>query len=162
MGALLLTQVGGVTSAFAAVAVAGLGSSAAWPATSAPGHGETLWSPTGNALLNDLAPPHLRGRYHALGSLTWQLAMIAGPVMPGLLLDAGHTGAEVGVLLLAGAAVVALARALERRLTPAQNGIAGDVPRRPYRRSPPHPDRKGQEAAGRRRGAGQQSSGHRS
>jgi MFS family permease len=94
------------------------------------GHGETLWSPTGNALPDDLAPPHLRGRYNALGSLTWQLAMIAGPVMSGLLLDTGHTGAEVGVLLLAGAAVVAPARALERRLTPAQNGIAGDVPAR--------------------------------
>ena len=93
--------------------------------------GETLWSPTGNALLNDLAPPHLRGRYNALGSLTWQLALIVGPITSGLLLGAGHPGAYLGVLLVACAAVVVLALRLERRLTPAQNGIATAVPAPP-------------------------------
>jgi MFS family permease len=93
--------------------------------------GETLWSPVGNALLNDLAPPHLRGRYNALGSLTWQLAMIVGPITSGLLLGAGHPAAYLGVLLVACVAVVALALRVERRLTPAQNGIAVAVPAPP-------------------------------
>jgi MFS family permease len=94
--------------------------------------GETLWSPTTNAMLNDLAPPHLRGRYNALGALTWQLAMIVGPIMAGLVLGAGRSGAYLATLMLACAAAVALALGLERRLTPAQNGIAEALP------APPH------------------------
>jgi MFS family permease len=95
------------------------------------GLGETLWAPTGNALVNDLAPPHLRGRYNALGSLTWQFAMIAGPVTAGLVLGAGHPGAYLAVLVVACAAVVALALRLERRLTPAQNGLGVAAPATP-------------------------------
>ena len=87
------------------------------------GLGETLWVPSGNVIVNDLAPPHLRGRYNALGSLTWQLAAMAGPILSGVILGAGHAGAYIVVLLVACAAVVLLALALERRLTPAENGV---------------------------------------
>jgi MFS family permease len=93
--------------------------------------GETLWSPTGNALVNDLAPPHLRGRYNAFGSLTWQFAMIVGPITAGLVLGGPHPGSYIAMLVIACAAVVALALRLERRLTPAQNGIATAVPAPP-------------------------------
>jgi MFS family permease len=81
--------------------------------------------------VNDLAPPHLRGRYNAFGSLTWQFAMIVGPIMAGLVLGADHPGSYIAMLVIACAAVVALALRLERRLTPAQNGIATAVPAPP-------------------------------
>jgi MFS family permease len=91
------------------------------------GLGETLWSPSGNALVNGLAPPHLRGRYNALGSLTWQLAGMVGPILSGVMLGAGHPGAYIVALLVACAAAVILALALERRLTPAENGVFAAV-----------------------------------
>jgi MFS family permease len=94
--------------------------------------GETLWSPTGNALVNDLAPAHLRGRYNALSALTWQLAMTSGPIISSLLLDAGLAWPYIAGLVTASLAVVALAWLLERRLTPSQNGV--------FDSGPPGPD----------------------
>lgn len=85
--------------------------------------GETLWSPTGNALVADLAPPHLRGRYTAMGNLTWQAAIMAGPIFASVLLDAGLVWPYLAALLAASGAVVGIALSLERRLTPAQNGV---------------------------------------
>jgi MFS family permease len=85
--------------------------------------GETLWAPSGNAIVNALAPPHLRGRYNALGSGTWQLASIIGPILSGVMLGADLPGLYLGVLGVACLVVVVLAVNLERRLTPAQNGI---------------------------------------
>ncbi len=84
--------------------------------------GETLWAPTGNALVNDLAPAHLRGRYNALSALMWQVAMAIGPILSGLMLDARLVWQYIALLVAASFAVVALALYLERRLTPAQNG----------------------------------------
>lgn len=85
--------------------------------------GETLWSPTGNALVNDLAPAHLRGRYNALAAFMWQLAMMAGPIFSSVLLDAELVWPYIGALIGAAIAVIVLALVLERRLTPAQNGV---------------------------------------
>ena len=48
--------------------------------------GETLWSPVGPALVNDLAPEHLRGRYNAAFGLTWGLSGAVAPVVAGLFL----------------------------------------------------------------------------
>ena len=87
------------------------------------GLGETLWAPTGSTLVNDIAPAHLRGRYNAVSSLTWQLASVIGPVVAGALLGAGQSVAFiaglVGVLVL----VALLALRLERHLSRAQNGM---------------------------------------
>lgn len=85
--------------------------------------GETLWSPTGNTLVNDLAPAHLRGRYNALAALVWQVAMMIGPIVSSVLLDADLVWPYIGALVTASIAVVGLALVLERRLTPAQNGL---------------------------------------
>ena len=46
--------------------------------------GETLLQPTIPALVNDLAPDHLRGRYNALSSAAFQLAAIIAPPVSGV------------------------------------------------------------------------------
>lgn len=51
--------------------------------------GEMVWSPILPAIVNQLAPDHLRGRYNSASTNTWQIGMIMGPVIAGVLLGAG-------------------------------------------------------------------------
>jgi len=77
--------------------------------------GETLQGPTQAPLVADLAPDHLRGRYFALGSMSWSAGSILGPAVGGPLLG-WH---PLAVWPLAAAVCVGSARgclALERRL----------------------------------------------
>lgn len=64
--------------------------------------GETIWSPIGPTLANELAPEHLRGRYSAVSSLTWVISGALGPAISGLMLGADLVSAWF-VLLMAGA-----------------------------------------------------------
>lgn len=86
--------------------------------------GETLLQPTLPAIVNDLAPDHLRGRYNALSSGSFQAASILGPVLAGFLIGHGlHL--EYLAVLIAGCGLVAwfsVAR-LERQLDDRSNGI---------------------------------------
>jgi MFS family permease len=41
--------------------------------------GETMWSPVGSALVNEIAPEHLRGRYNAAAGLIWGLSGTLAP-----------------------------------------------------------------------------------
>jgi MFS family permease len=50
------------------------------------GVGETLQGPTQAPLVADLAPDRLRGRYFALGSMSWSAGSILGPAVGGALL----------------------------------------------------------------------------
>jgi MFS family permease len=89
--------------------------------------GETLLQPTIPALVNDLAPDHLRGRYNALSSGSFQLAAVIAPPISGLLI--GHALGNVYIgLLVVGCLVVglvAIAR-LEPQLDPTVNGVRDD------------------------------------
>jgi predicted MFS family arabinose efflux permease len=79
------------------------------------GAGEVLQGPTQAPLVADLAPDHLRGRYFALGSMSWSAGSILGPAIGGPLLG-WH---PLAVWPLAAAISVAAAAgclALERRL----------------------------------------------
>ena len=87
------------------------------------GIGETMLNPTMPAIVNDLASDHTRGRYNATTALAFQLGAIAAPVSAGLMLDHGLGGAFIGTLLAGLAVMVVLTRQLERRLSPAVNGI---------------------------------------
>ena len=82
--------------------------------------GETLLQPTIPALVNDLAPDHLRGRYNALSSGAFQLAAVIAPPISGVLI--GHALGEVYIgLLIVGCllcGLVAIAR-LEPQPRPA-------------------------------------------
>jgi MFS family permease len=91
--------------------------------------GETLLQPTMPAIVNDLAPEHLRGRYNGLTSSCFQAASILGPIVAGFMIGHGLHAAYL-VLLVAGCALVAwlsVAR-LEGELDERANGIlAGPV-----------------------------------
>ena len=86
--------------------------------------GETLLQPTIPALVNDLAPDHLRGRYNALSSGAFQLAAIIAPPISGLLI--GHALGDVYIgLLVVGCLLVRPGRIarLEPQLPPEVNGV---------------------------------------
>ena len=117
-----------------------LGASGLWPGTwsatffvaacaSVFALGETLLQPTMPAIVNDLAPDHLRGRYNGLTSGCFQLASILGPVVAGFMI--GHSlHVEYLLLLVAGCGLVAwlsVAR-LERDLDDAANGLRSSGP----------------------------------
>ncbi len=91
------------------------------------GLGETLLQPTLPAITNDLAPDHLRGRMNALSSAAFMGGAVIGPVVAGQLL--GHDLPVVFIsTMLAGLGGCAwLARGLERRITPAVNGVPARV-----------------------------------
>ena len=50
--------------------------------------GECLHGPTQGALVADLAPPRLRGRYMALSTLSWEIGFVIGPTAAGFILSA--------------------------------------------------------------------------
>jgi len=88
--------------------------------------GETLLSPTIPAIVNDLAPDEMRGRYNAMYSLSWNGGTIVGPALAGVFLGAG-----LGVLFFFGlvaacglAAVMAIS--LERHL-PARTNLISEI-----------------------------------
>jgi MFS family permease len=94
--------------------------------------GETLLQPTIPALVNELAPDHLRGRYNALSSGSFQLAAIIAPPIAGVLVGHGLGSVYIGSLvvgcLLCG--FLAVAR-LEPQLSPAVNGVRTPPPETP-------------------------------
>jgi MFS family permease len=88
--------------------------------------GETMWSPTAPALLNDLAPEHLRGRYNAFQSVLWGVSGALGPLLTGAILSTGK-GALWTMTLALGCLVAALiALRLRHHLTPGQDGLTED------------------------------------
>ncbi len=86
--------------------------------------GETLLQPTIPALVNDLAPDHLRGRYNAVSSGAFQLAAVIAPPIAGFLIGRALGDVYIG-LLVVGCLVcglLAIAR-LEPQLDPQVNGV---------------------------------------
>lgn len=84
--------------------------------------GETLWAPVAPALVNDLAPNHLRGRYNSMQGLVWGVSGALGPAVTGLLLGGGHVGAWVTVVVGGSLVAALLAARLRRHLSPELDG----------------------------------------
>jgi MFS family permease len=87
------------------------------------GLGECFQGPVQGALVADLAPVRLRGRYMAVSTISWDIGFIVGPAIGGFVLAAEPLAlwpAAAAVCLLAGAGALALERDLPRklRLTP--------------------------------------------
>lgn len=87
------------------------------------GLGECFHGPTQGPLVADLAPEHLRGRYWALSSNSWDLGYIAGPAAGGFLLAAEPLALfplAAFLCLVAAGAALALNRRIpvQLRLTP--------------------------------------------
>jgi predicted MFS family arabinose efflux permease len=88
------------------------------------GFGECFQGPTQGALVADLAPPRLRGRYMALSTMSWEIGFVVGPAIGGFVLDHEPLALwplAAAVCLLAGVGTLALERGIPRelRLTPA-------------------------------------------
>jgi MFS family permease len=124
MAALALMNVLWAVSALIILAAGELlnGSSAALVLMTAAlvfGIGETLQGPTQAPLVADLAPEHLRGRYFALGSMSWSAGAILGPAVGGPLLG-WHPLAvwpiSAAVCILAAAGCLLLERRLPDRV----------------------------------------------
>jgi len=98
--------------------------------------GETLFSPTLPAVINDLAPPQAAGRYNGLGVLAFTTGFLLGPVGGTAVL--GRWGTQLfTVLTLACLSAAVAALSLGRRLPPDVNRIelpatAGHVPQDDY------------------------------
>jgi predicted MFS family arabinose efflux permease len=90
------------------------------------GLGEVLQGPTQAPLVADLAPDHLRGRYFALGSMSWSAGSILGPAVGGPLLG-WHPLAvwplAAAISVLAAVGCLALERRLPARVLRSPVGI---------------------------------------
>lgn len=84
--------------------------------------GEMLWAPIGPALVNDLAPDHLRGRYNSVSGLVWGVGGSLGPAVTGILLGRDLVLAWVLVVVAGCAWAGLMAVRLGRHLTPALDG----------------------------------------
>ena len=86
--------------------------------------GEMVMSPVGPSLINAFAPPHLRGRYNAVGGLIWGVAGALGPAFAGLVIGTGH-GVLWAVCLAAGALLAGLVlRSLQPLVSAEEDGRA--------------------------------------
>jgi MFS family permease len=91
--------------------------------------GETLWSPTGPAIINSLAPEHLRGRYNSAISILWGVGGTLGPLVTGAILAEPDRGLLWASTLSAGCLLGALLSArLRTHLTAEQDGRGGSTP----------------------------------
>ena len=88
------------------------------------GIGECFHGPNQGALVADLAPARLRGRYMAFSTLSWEIGFAIGPAVGGVVLDRSPNTLWVlaaCICLAAGAGALMLERRLapELQLTPA-------------------------------------------
>jgi len=77
------------------------------------GVGECFHGPAHQALVADIGPPHLRGRYFAVHSLSWGLAGTVGPAAGGFILAAAPFAlwpVAAAVCVVAAAGALALER----------------------------------------------------
>lgn len=90
--------------------------------------GETFLSPTLPAIVNDLAPEPLRGRYNAVYSMSWSLGHIVGPALAGIALEHHFGNGFFALLVVMCGVAAAAALRLERHLPPSANrvGVAHD------------------------------------
>ena len=85
--------------------------------------GETLMQPTIPALVNDLAPDHLRGRYNAVSTAAFSVAAIIAPMIAGWLIGHGGGTVYIAQLVIGCGAVVVVAGLLEPHLPAGVNGV---------------------------------------
>ncbi|HEX5297980.1 MAG TPA: MFS transporter [Streptosporangiaceae bacterium] len=83
--------------------------------------GETALSPTVPAIVNDITPEHLRGRYNAGSTLAYTTGFMLGPVLAGLTIGQGHATALLAGLIAACCLAAVLALRLARWLPAGAN-----------------------------------------
>ena len=84
--------------------------------------GETLINPVGSALINEIAPEHLRGRYNAASGLTWGVSSMVAAAFTSILFSS-HLGSWwplfIGSASLGGSLMML---SLRKSLTPKEDG----------------------------------------
>jgi MFS family permease len=103
------------------------------------GLGECLVSPTVPAMLNDLAPDALRGRYNAAYSFTFSVGHIVGPAVAGVFLGRGWGDELFALLAVTSLAALMLVRNLERHLPEGANRVTEETPPAPAVEADPEP-----------------------
>jgi len=85
--------------------------------------GETMLQPSGSAIINDIAPEHLRGRYNAAAGASWGVSSTLAPAITALYFSL-HLGNwwpfGTGITALVGALLILR---LRPALTPEEDGI---------------------------------------
>jgi MFS family permease len=89
--------------------------------------GEMVMSPVGPSMINAFAPPHLRGRYNAVGGLIWGVAGALGPAFAGVVIGGGH-GVVWAVSLAVGALLGGLVLRSLRTMVSAEEDGRAPVP----------------------------------
>jgi MFS family permease len=120
-GSALIVLAGGTT------ARAGVAAVIMMAATMVFGVGECLQGATQGALTADLAPERLRGRYFALGSMSWSLGSVLGPAVGGPLLGWQPNAVwplAAGVCVLSAAACLRIERRLPESVLRTPRGAA--------------------------------------
>ncbi len=84
--------------------------------------GESIWSPSVHAVVNELAPDALRGRYNAIMGWTWSASGALGPAFAGIMLGSGRGAAWIIVVVLGCLVAGLLMLRLHALLTPRQDG----------------------------------------
>jgi MFS family permease len=96
--------------------------------------GECLQGPTQQALIAELAPDHLRGRYMALSTSSWSIGWIAGPALGAFILQQEPLAlwpAAAALCLAAGAGGLLLERRLPTNVRRTPGAIAVSFPPEP-------------------------------
>ena len=92
--------------------------------------GECLQGPTQQALIAELAPDHLRGRYMALSTSSWSIGWIAGPALGAFVLQQKPLAlwpAAAALCLAAGAGGLLLERRLPPTVRRTPEGIVAPI-----------------------------------
>ena len=87
------------------------------------GFGEIFMQIAIPAITNDMADDHIRGRANAVNAGAFQGGAILGPIVSGILLDRGLGAVFIGAMLAGLLVMAAGILALERHLTPVENGV---------------------------------------
>jgi MFS family permease len=93
--------------------------------------GECLQGPTQQALIAELAPDHLRGRYMALSTSSWSIGWIAGPALGAFVLQRQPLAlwpAAAGLCLAAGVGALLLERWLPQTLRRTPADVIAPIP----------------------------------
>jgi len=87
-----------------------------------------MLQPAGSAIVNEIAPEHLRGRYNSAAGAAWGISGTVAPAIAGIYY-ALHVGnwwpIGTGILALIGSVLMLL---LRKQLTPEQDGVGVGAP----------------------------------
>lgn len=92
------------------------------------GLGESIWAPVAPAIVNDLAPERVRGRYNAVIGWTWSISGALGPAFAALMLGADLPVVWVGTVVSGCVVGGLLLLRVRRLLTPGQDGRVPSAP----------------------------------